>query len=124
MAEALKHKELDVQFIKAKYEECNGLWHNENLEKQKLEAVIEQQYRESMELDSLRRRSDDDKNHYRNKNMQLKTEIEELLKENKKLAKEKQSMSLRMSSLRSMNKQIEKKKEGEMSKDKYPRTTQ
>ena len=76
MTEAFKKKEMDIQFIKAKYEETNGLWHNENLEKQKLEAVIEQQYRESMELDSLRRRSDDDKNHYRNKNMTLKTEIE------------------------------------------------
>tara|TARA_B110000285_G_C15033169_1_gene567819 strand:+ start:148 stop:249 length:102 start_codon:yes stop_codon:yes gene_type:complete len=33
MAEALRNKELDIQFIKAKYEETNGLWHNENLEK-------------------------------------------------------------------------------------------
>lgn len=69
MSEALKQKDLDIQFIKVKYEETNGLWHNENLDKQKLEAIIEQQYRESMELDSLRRRSDDDKSHYRNKNM-------------------------------------------------------
>jgi len=33
MSETLKYKEMDIQFIKAKYEESNGLWHNENLEK-------------------------------------------------------------------------------------------
>ena len=53
-----------------------------------------------MELDSLRRRSEDDKNVYRNKNMQLKNEIEELIKENKRLVKDKNSMNIRMSSLR------------------------
>ena len=42
-----------------------------------------------MELDALRRRSEDDRNHYRNKNMQLKNEIEELLRDNNKLTKEK-----------------------------------
>lgn len=74
--ETIQNKDKDIIFIKAKYEEANALWHQENLEKQKLEAVIEQQYRESMELDTFRRRAEDDKNHYRTKNIQFKTEIE------------------------------------------------
>lgn len=57
-----------------------------------------------MELDALRRRADDDKNHFRIKNQQLKAEIEEIIKENKKLQDEKSSLNLRMSSLRTVNK--------------------
>ena len=42
-----------------------------------------------MELDTFRRRADDDKNQFRTKNVQLKNQIEELVKENKKLTDEK-----------------------------------
>lgn len=109
MIEQLKQKDRDLVFVKAKFEETNTLWHQENLEKQKLEAIIGQQYREAMELDTLRRRADDDKNQFRLKNNQLKTEIEDLLKENRKVASEKQTMSTRLESLRKLNKQMEKK---------------
>lgn len=47
----VRKKDEDVFFIKTKYEEANKLWHAENIEKQKLEAIVEQQYRENMELD-------------------------------------------------------------------------
>jgi len=40
--DTIKKKDEDVKFIKKKYEETNALWHQENIEKQKLEAVIEQ----------------------------------------------------------------------------------
>ena len=53
-----------------------------------------------MELDSLRRRSDDDKNQFRVKNNVFKKEIEDLVKENKKLASEKATLETRMKSLR------------------------
>ena len=104
LIETINNKDADITFIKSKYEEANALWHQENIEKQKLETIIEQQYRESMELDTLRRRAEDDKNHYRTKNIQYKNEIEELIKENKKLNDEKASLNLRMSSLRTVNK--------------------
>jgi hypothetical protein len=87
--ETMKLKDEDIAFIKNKYEEANTLWHQENLEKQKLETVIDQQYREAMELDTFRRRSDDDKNIYRSKNVLLKTQVEDLIKENKKLLDDK-----------------------------------
>ena len=111
LIEQLKQKDRDVVFLKAKFEETNTLWHQENLEKQKLEAIIGQQYREAMELDTLRRRAEDDKNQFRLKNNQLKTEIEDLLKENRKVATEKMTLSNRLESLRKLNKQMEKKVE-------------
>ena len=64
-----------------------------------------------MELDTLRRRAEDDKNQFRLKNNQLKTEIEDLLKENRKVATEKMTLSNRLESLRKLNKQMEKKVE-------------
>ena len=64
-----------------------------------------------MELDSLRRRSDDDKNQFRIKNNQFRTEIEELIRENKKLQIEKNTLDNRMKSLRTVNKQLEKRSE-------------
>ena len=64
----IKQKDEDIIFIKSKYEETNRLWHEENIEKQKLENVVEQQYREAMELDSLRRKAEEDRNFYRAKN--------------------------------------------------------
>lgn len=42
-----------------------------------------------MELDTMRRKADDDKNFFRNKNIQLRNEVEELIKENKKLSSDK-----------------------------------
>ena len=67
-----------------------------------------------MELDSLRRRSDDDKNHFRVKNNQFKNEIEELIKENKKLSSEKATLETRMKSLRQINKTLETRLEKAM----------
>lgn len=96
-------------FIKSKYEETNALWHQENLEKQKLEAIIEQQYRESMELDVMRRKAEEDKQHFRNKNITYKNEIEELVKTNQKLVADKNTLTARLSSLRNVNKQLETK---------------
>ncbi len=37
MIDMLGQKDQDISFIKTKYEETNTLWHQENLEKQKLE---------------------------------------------------------------------------------------
>jgi len=111
MCETIKQKDDDILFIKGKYEETNGLWHQENLEKQKLEAVIEQQYRESMELDGLRRKAEEDRNFYRSKNKNLRLEVEELIKENQKLAQEKAALNSRLHSLRQVNRQQEKKLE-------------
>lgn len=68
LRQQVKQKDEDIAFIKNKYEETNTLWHQENLEKQKLEAVIEQQYRESMELDTLRRKLEDERSTLRTKN--------------------------------------------------------
>ena len=62
-----------------------------------------------MELDAHRRKAEDDKNFYRTKNMQLKGEIEHLLKENQKLVQEKGQTHERLTSLRTLNKQQEKK---------------
>ena len=96
LVETIKLKDEDIIFIKTKYEETNALWHQENLEKQKLEAVIEQQYRESMELDGLRRKAEEDKHFFRNKNIQYKREIGELVKENKKFVAEKTALGSRL----------------------------
>ena len=76
-----------------------------------MEAVIEQQYRESMELDALRRKAEEDKNFFRGKNVQFKSEIGELVKENKKFVAEKTALGSRLQSLRNVNKQLEKKLE-------------
>jgi len=92
----IKQKDEDIIFIKSKYEETNRLWHEENIEKQKLETVVEQQYREAMELDSLRRKAEEDRNFYRAKNVNFKNEIEELVKENKKLLAEKLTWNQRL----------------------------
>ena len=86
--------------MKEKYEETNALWHKENIDKQKLEAVVEQQYRESLELDSMRRKADEDRQFFRSKNKTYKNEIEELIKENKKLNVEKTTLNSRLTSLR------------------------
>jgi hypothetical protein len=110
--EMIRQKDQDIAFIKTKYEETNTLWHQENLEKQKLEAVVDQQYREAMELDTMRRKSDDDKNFYRTKNVQLKAEVGELIKENKRLATDKVNGAQRLNSLRQLNKQQIKKIDG------------
>lgn len=107
--EMLRQKDQDIAFIKSKYEEINTQWHQENLDKQKLEVIIDQQYREAMELDTLRRKAEDERNQFRSKNALLRTEIEELIKENKKLAQEKENTSNRLSSLRQVNKQQIKK---------------
>jgi predicted pyridoxine 5'-phosphate oxidase superfamily flavin-nucleotide-binding protein len=42
MMQAVRKKDEDVFFIKSKYEEDNKLWHAENIEKQKLESIVEQ----------------------------------------------------------------------------------
>ena len=81
----MKAKDKDIIFIKGKYEEANVLWHKENLEKQKMQLQLDNQFREAMELDTLRRRADDEKNTLRKKNNDFKLEIEELIKENQKL---------------------------------------
>lgn len=74
-----------------------------------MEAVIEQQYRESMELDTMRRRSEDEKGIARKKNESYKSEIEELIKENRKLVAEKTTLNSRLQSLRAVNKQLDKR---------------
>ena len=62
-----------------------------------------------MELDAHRRKAEDDKNFYRTKNVQLKAEIEKLVKENQKLSQERSHTNERLHSLRTLNKQHEKK---------------
>jgi regulator of replication initiation timing len=57
-----------------------------------------------MELDVLRRKAEEDRNMYRNKNIGFKNEIEELVKVNHKLKTEKATLTSRLSSLRSVNK--------------------
>ena len=52
----------------------------------------------------MRRKADDDRAFYRTKNESMKTEIEELIKENKKLSSERASTGERLTSLRMLNK--------------------
>lgn len=75
-------KNKDVMFIKSKYEESNNLWHKENLEKQKIQLQLDQQFREAMELDTHRRRAEEDRDGIRTKNVSLRKQIEDLVKEN------------------------------------------
>ena len=67
-----------------------------------------------MELDALRRKAEEDKNFFRGKNVQFKSEIGELVKENKKFVAEKTALGSRLQSLRNVNKQLEKKLENQM----------
>jgi len=53
-----------------------------------------------MELDTLRRKGDEDKHFFRNKNQTLRQEIEDLVKENKKISGEKATLTSRLTSLR------------------------
>lgn len=62
-----------------------------------------------MDLDSQRRKAVEDKNFYNSKNKNLRFEIEELIKENKKLTLEKNTSAQRQQNLRTVNKQLEKK---------------
>ena len=57
----------------------------------------------------MRRKAEEDKNFYRQKNVALRSEVGELVKENQRLITEKTAMHSRMTSLRSLNKQMEKK---------------
>ena len=50
--------------------------------------VKKPKYSESMKIYALRRRSEEDRDHYRNTNKLLKNEAEELMKDNNKLPKE------------------------------------
>ena len=61
-----------------------------------------------MELDTFRRRAVEDKELLRTKNVMLKQEIEDLLKENQKLGKDRENLHTRMSCIRSQNKRNEK----------------
>ena len=49
-----------------------------------------------MELDTMRRRSEDEKGMAKKKNESYKTEIEELVKENRKLVAEKTTLNSRL----------------------------
>ena len=100
MCETIKQKDEDILFIKGKYEETNTLWHQENKEKQKLEAIIEQQYKESMEMDTMRRKAEEERNLERSKNKHLRVEVEELIKENQRLNQDKIQLNSRLNSLR------------------------
>jgi predicted nuclease with TOPRIM domain len=62
-----------------------------------------------MELDVMRRKAEEDKQHFRNKNITYKNEIEELVKTNQKLVADKNTLTARLSSLRNVNKQLETK---------------
>ena len=62
-----------------------------------------------MELDVMRRKAEEDKQHFRNKNITYKNEIEDLVKQNQKLVAEKTALNSRLSSLRNVNKQLETK---------------
>lgn len=104
MCETIKQKDEDILFIKGKYEETNTLWHQENKEKQKLEAIIEQQYKESMEMDAMRRKAEEERNFERNKNKHLRVEVEELIKENQRLNSDKIQLNTRLNSLRTLKK--------------------
>jgi len=64
-----------------------------------------------MELDGLRRKAEEDRNFYRSKNKNLRLEVEELIRENQKLAQEKAALNSRLHSLRQVNRQQEKKLE-------------
>ena len=57
-----------------------------------------------MELDTMRRRAEDERGISRKKNETYKTEIEELIKENRKLVAEKTTLNSRLQSLRTVNK--------------------
>ena len=78
-------------------------------ERKKLDGIIEQQYREAMNLDQSKRKAEEDRQIYLVKNRTLRHEIEELVRENRKLTQEKDGLNSRLTSLRGHNKQLEKK---------------
>jgi len=65
-----------------------------------LEAIIEQQYKESMEMDTMRRKAEEERNLERSKNKHLRVEVEELIKENQRLNQDKIQLNSRLNSLR------------------------
>jgi predicted nucleic acid-binding Zn-ribbon protein len=67
-----------------------------------------------MELDVMRRKAEEDKQHFRQKNITYKNEIEDLVKQNQKLTQEKTALTSRLQSLRSVNKQLENKLKNQM----------
>lgn len=78
-------------------------------ERKKLDGIIEQQYREAMNLDQAKRKAEEDRQIYLLKNRTLRHEIEELVRDNRKLTSEKDGLNQRLTSLRGHNKQLEKK---------------
>lgn len=100
LCETMKQKDNDILFIKGQYEEANAMWHRENQEKQKLEAVIEQQHREAMELEALRRKVEEERNFHRCKTRNAQQEVEEYVRENRRLMQEKAALSARLNNLR------------------------
>jgi len=52
----------------------------------------------------MRRKAEEDKNYFRNKNISYKSEIGELVKENKKYVAERTALGSRLQSLRNVNK--------------------
>lgn len=107
----LQAKDDDIRFMKSKLDESNSLWRKEVDEKKKLEAIVEQQYREAMDLDTAKRKAEEDRMIYQQKNRLLRAEVEELVKENKKLTGSIDGLNERLHSLRKVNKQQEKKLE-------------
>ena len=65
-----------------------------------MEAIIEQQYKESMEMDTMRRKAEEERNLERSKNKHLRVEVEELIKENQRLNQDKIQLNSRLNSLR------------------------
>ena len=62
-----------------------------------------------MEIDANRRRAEEERGQLRTKNGAYRAEIEELVKENKRMIAEKTTLNSRLTSLRQLNKQLERK---------------
>lgn len=89
----MQAKDDDIVFLQNKLQQAKDTWQREADEKKKLEAIVEQQYREAMDLDVGKRKAEEERTIYGQKNRLLRAEVEELVKENKRLSQDKDGLS-------------------------------
>lgn len=62
-----------------------------------------------MELESLRRKLEEDRNFHKSKTKTMQQEVDGYIRENQRLVQEKEALNARLSSLRQLNRRQEKK---------------
>lgn len=106
---SIKQKDDYIGYIKSKHEETNRLLLKESEEKKRLEAIIDKQYQEAMELDNLKRKAEVERNVFKSKMQALKTEVESLQKEFEKSEQLRIALKGQMATMKQTNKNLEKK---------------